>query len=75
MINICNIQISNGIISTNTYIQIEDEIYDIPKYVQTALPKVNYTDNGNIYINGYKFNKKKKKFERTIFSYLKCLFA
>ncbi len=66
---------NNGIVATNTYIQIGAEKYDIPTYVQTALPRVNYMDNEDIYINGYKFNKKKKKFERTVFSYLKCLFA
>lgn len=75
MTTIRNIQISNNIISTNTYIQIGDEIYDIPKHVRNAHPKVNLMENKNIYINGYKFNKKSKKFERTVFSYLKCLFA
>ena len=75
MVSINNIQSNNTVIVTNTYIQIGDEIYDIPKYVQTALLKINYVDNENVYVNGYKFNKKKKKFERTIFSYLKCLFA
>lgn len=68
-------QIQNGIVATNTYIQIGAEKYDIPKHVQTAYPKINYMDNGDIYINGYKFNKRNKKFERSIFSYLKCLFA
>ena len=68
-------QIQNGIVATNTYIQIGAEKYDVPKHVQTALPKVNYVNNEDIYINGYKFNKRNKKFERTVFSYLKCLFA
>lgn len=70
-----NIQIQNGIVATNTYIQIGAEKYDVPKHVQTAYPKINYVNNEDIYINGYKFNKKNKKFERTVFSYLKCLFA
>ena len=68
-------QIQNDIVATNTYIQIRAEKYDIPKHVQTAYPKINYIDKGDIYINGYKFNKRNKKFERSIFSYLKCLFA
>ena len=53
-------QIQNGIVATNTYIQIGAEKYDIPKHVQTAYPKINYMENEDIYINGYKFKKKKK---------------
>lgn len=35
-----SIQIQNGIVATNTYIQIGAEKYDIPKHVQTAYPKI-----------------------------------
>ena len=72
-----SVNIENGkIICVNKdFIQIGNKKYKVPDYVKCSLPKVNYIENGKIYINGYKFNEKNGTFKRSIFSFLKCLFA
>lgn len=64
----------NDIVVTNNYIQTDGKVYQIPKYVQKSFPKTHIIDGNNIYVNGYEFIKRTKKFKRNLLTFLKCLF-
>lgn len=65
----------NSYIVTSHYVSINEDVTLIPDKVKNATPKIQLTEDGNIWINGYKFDSKKKTFKRNIFTILKCLLA
>lgn len=73
--NMTQISSRNSYVVTSGYVSINDDITYIPEKVKNATPKIQLTEDGKIWINGYKFDSKKKTFKRNIFTILKCLLA
>ena len=64
----------NGVIVTDNYIQLDGRIYRRPNCVQNSFLRINIIEGDRIYINGYEFSMRTKKFKRNILTFLKCLF-